>query len=482
MLVTLTYDRRTAVVTEMNGSALDFATNTRRRPVAFRGTLREPVLMRQLMLGLHEVILSDNREQTLSFVLDPVITVHPDEMFFEAFSTDQSAYGRLSASLDAFDVQGETSYGTTNIDFTFALRAALQDLRSSRRTDFAVGAGGFGMQTDVGAAAKIHYEAKVDLPDEWVRGFLQVQSALAMRPFTFDVRPVDLLNIIYYFTENRARKPPHGLRFEFKPGEPINAVLEPWNERFTMQGTQYDGYPRTVRLWGRKRLELLLGVLPYADRVTVGLIGRGLPHFYICQCGPYKFTLMLSGWVRNDWAAGSALDLLAPQADLSAEQIASVYNFLNTQLKATHAEVEAHTLLKPAEAEAALFALCRDGRAIYDPTTRRYRSRELFAETLNAQTITALDPRIAEARQMIADGRVTVHSIGPNEARKNETKIMAAVSEGSAVYSVVVAVDMDARLRFATCECEFFREHVMGRGPCPHILAAKFAGESAQPA
>src|ERR1044071_7901802 len=36
------------------------------------------------------------------FVLDPVITVHPDEVFFECFSQDESSYGRLGASYDVF--------------------------------------------------------------------------------------------------------------------------------------------------------------------------------------------------------------------------------------------------------------------------------------------------------------------------------------------------------------------------------------------
>ena len=36
------------------------------------------------------------------FVLDPVITVHPDEVFFECFSQDESSYGRLGASYEVF--------------------------------------------------------------------------------------------------------------------------------------------------------------------------------------------------------------------------------------------------------------------------------------------------------------------------------------------------------------------------------------------
>ncbi|MFT8131036.1 hypothetical protein, partial [Salmonella enterica] len=43
----------------------------------------------------------------ISFVLDPVITVHPDEVFFECFSRDESSYGRLGASYEVFKEVGE---------------------------------------------------------------------------------------------------------------------------------------------------------------------------------------------------------------------------------------------------------------------------------------------------------------------------------------------------------------------------------------
>ena len=36
------------------------------------------------------------------FVLDPVITVHPDEVFFECFSQDESSYGRLGCNYEVF--------------------------------------------------------------------------------------------------------------------------------------------------------------------------------------------------------------------------------------------------------------------------------------------------------------------------------------------------------------------------------------------
>lgn len=480
MEVALAYDFRTAVTTTLNSSALDFAANLRRLPVAFEGRVKEPVLMRQLMTGLHEVILGDFRQDINFWVLDPVITVHPDEIFFEAFSTDESAYARLSARTEAFDVIGEPTYGTTNIDFTFALRNALQDLRSSRDTRFKVGLAGFGIDTQLSSATtNMHFENKVKLPDSWLKGFLQVQAALTMNPFTFHVRPVDFLTVIHFLMDNVARRPPHGLRFEFKNGQNIQAVLEPWEQRFTLKDTKYEGYDRSVRLWGRKRLELLLRILPYADKLTIGVLGRGLPHFYIAHCGSYKFTLVLSGWVRNDWSAGSAFDLMASQQAASPEVVATVYSHLAQHLSGTQKDIEAHTLLDGQAVESALFYLSRAGRVMYDLVSRRYRSRELFPEPIDMDTIFAPDPRIAQAQALVDEGKVTVEKIYPSDVRVNETKIDGVVVDGEDKYQVLVAVDREARIRFAQCECAFFRENIMNRGPCEHILAVRFAADEA---
>jgi hypothetical protein len=454
--------------------------------------------------AMHEVIIGGYREAPMRWfwTLDPVITVHPDEVFFEAFSTDESAYARLSAPISAFDVQGTPSYGTTNIDFTFELRDALQFLRTSRNTMFTVGAGGFNVQTKVGAVSAAHTENKVDLPESWLKGFLQVQGALAMKAFTFDVRPADLLTVIAYFLEHRETGISNGLRYDFKEGEEIGMLIDPHDTRFVLRGTHYKGYPRTVRVWGRRRLELLQYVLPYAERVTVGVLGRGLPHFYICHCRGYRFTLVLSGWTKNDWAKGSAFDLLVPREAIDTEKVAAVFNYLSQHFAATKEQIAAYTVMSEAEAEHALFELCKAGRAIYDPVTERYQHRELFQEPLDMDTLFAPDPKIELGRKLYESGAVNLISAGKSDVRKNEMKATATVTvtnpanpdmkvvnsgnpenspqsatlgDTTSTYNVVVAIDREGRIRFAQCTCKFFKDNLMSRGPCEHILATRTA-------
>ena len=62
-------------------------------------------------------------------VLDPVITVHPDRIFFEAFSGDQSAYAALFLDPGLFATDGDVRTGTTNVDFNEPMRAGLARVR-----------------------------------------------------------------------------------------------------------------------------------------------------------------------------------------------------------------------------------------------------------------------------------------------------------------------------------------------------------------
>ncbi|MFT6576581.1 MAG: hypothetical protein ACJA16_004790, partial [Akkermansiaceae bacterium] len=54
-------------------------------------------------------------------VLDPVISIHPDQIFFECFSEDESTYACLSCNHEAFQSVGEFACGTTNIDYSAGL-------------------------------------------------------------------------------------------------------------------------------------------------------------------------------------------------------------------------------------------------------------------------------------------------------------------------------------------------------------------------
>ena len=100
----------------VSAGALGLSTNEV-RPVRFHARITEHVYpLRRALQTLGELVWSDSRwmdEETFSAqmerILDPVITVHPDRVFFEAFSQEQSAYGMVIADRAIFETSGEVA-------------------------------------------------------------------------------------------------------------------------------------------------------------------------------------------------------------------------------------------------------------------------------------------------------------------------------------------------------------------------------------
>jgi hypothetical protein len=167
----------------------------------------------QARLAYFRFVLENEYEKF--YILDPVITVHPDEVFFEAFSRDESSYARLGVSQDLFDDVGPFACGTTNIDFSASLAEGFDRLRGYRDTRFAIGPSGFGVATSAASNESdvaVHHEKKVDLSESWVRGFLQVQSAMSLSMPRFSLAPVDLYNVCRFLKGHRTRKSPRAQR------------------------------------------------------------------------------------------------------------------------------------------------------------------------------------------------------------------------------------------------------------------------------
>jgi hypothetical protein len=152
-----------------------------------------------------------------------------------------------------------------------------------------------------------------------------------------------------------------------------------------------------------------------------------------------------------------------------------VYACLARHLVASRHRLVEETGLAAATVEHALYQLCRAGRAMVEPTGGRYRLRELFAEPLDLATLFAPDPRAATARGLVEAGAATLDSViapDPAGGGRREHKALARVRDGGE-HRAVAAIDLDGRLRFGQCSCDFFQRNLMSRGPCEHILAAR---------
>ena len=401
-------------------------------------------------------------------VLDPVITVHPDEIFFECFSLDESSYGRLSCDHDTFAQVGAMACGTTNIDYSHALYDEFQKIRSYRDTELCIDPTGFEVQTTGEAAYR---EDKIELPDSWMRGFLQVSSAMAQPAHVVDLHPVDMHAILTRLAARKERHGPRSLRFLLEPDRPICVVIEPWNERLTFRRSIYRGSTGAeIRLWGRRRLAILGRALPLAKSVRLHLLGIGLPSFAVVDFGGLRFTLGLSGWTANDWSRAGRFDLLAPRNTVDPDTAARVFAALRRHHCADTGTLAAETGLDRASVESALGGYVQAGRAMFDLDKRVYRLRELTREPLAPGALRFASEQEAKADRFLAAGLVTVDSVEDESGRR---RLSGTVLDDGHALRPTLVLDADDRMVEGTCGCGFFLRNRLMRGPCEHMLALR---------
>jgi hypothetical protein len=486
MIFAVDYAGPSVFESERDRALLGISANAR-RPVRFHGRITRNIpLFRFTLRALGEAIWSNDtwlsQGEMMSWILDPVVTVHPDRIFFEAFSQDQSVYAMVLANPEMFTTEGEVVTGTTNIDFTAWLWGALNELRSSRETWLRVGAQGFEVKTK-GAGGR--FEQKVELPDNWVRGFLQVNGAMAMPGTRITVKPADLLAAIRFLRYTKAKVSPRALRYEFAPGENARIVLEPWEQVIRLRGAEHNyTEPRTIRTWGRRRLSLIEPLLPFATSVDIYLKGRGLPSFYVVKLPDLTFVLGLSGWTEQNWTSTGSFDLLSDTMTAGDELIDPVRQLLSNSFHATPRQIAVTLGLQPDAVWRACERLCRQGRAVFDVKSRGFRHRELFEQPVDEARMFPPDERLERARALLARNAVPFARCEPQETRKTKklktpdgpiTREIVyrdwrvAGNVGSDKTEIVVG---DAgRIIFGTCSCAFFQENLLGKGPCEHMIA-----------
>lgn len=402
------------------------------------------------------------------FVLDPVITVHPDEIFFECFSQDESSYGRLGCDYEVFKNINEFECGTTNIDYSDALYQEFQKIRNYKTTDFVVDPTGFQVETEREDNFK---ELKIDLPDSWVRGFLQVSSAMTLDAVEFDLHPMDIYNFCFILKRYKEKKGPRSIRFKLTPGQPVKVVFEPWGYEVVCSRSIYQGKDqKEIRIWGRRRLLILERLIPVAKNFKVKLLGTGLPSFFIADLGDMNFTLGLSGWTKNDWSKAGNFDLMAPRAEVDLFTKTKIFESLKEDWVASADDLSRKMNLDRAVIQGALSSYTQAGRVMFDMNKKRYRVRELSRAPLPYEQLRFSNEREKTATDLLSTGRVetTIETLP-----ENRLKMKGTVEDKGKNYNTELIIDGDQRLIQANCQCRFFQKNKLYKGPCEHILATR---------
>jgi hypothetical protein len=352
------------------------------------------------------------------------------------------------------------------VDYSWDLYHHFQALRSYRDTRFRIDPQGFEVAT--GGLAD-YREEKIDLPAGWLRGFMQIQSAMTMPATRIVLSREAVYSICAWLKRHRARTSPRAMRFELWPGRPPRVVLEPWGQVIDSFGTRYNGPPiEPIRVWGVRRLMVLARLLPLAESFHVHLLGTGLPSFWVANLGEMRLTVGLSGWTTNDWTRGSALDMLAPPVQPPRDLVLSAAATMQNLRAATLAQVQSYTTTDPAVTAAALRHLAYAGQLIYDLTTHQYRWRQVMPQALGEAELGPEHEEMTGLRQAIARGRVRVDS--RQEAPGGGVALAGEVDS----YATEVLIDADGRIKRGACKCSHFRRFGIRNGPCRHMMALRY--------
>ena len=399
---------------------------------------------------------------------DPVVTVAEDQVLFECFSKDESSYGAFSVDRDAFATGLDVAVGTTNVDYSSQLYDHVQGLRTYHRTRFNVAAEGIAVE--VGTAPAYH-EAKIDLPQSWLRGFAQLGAAAMLPGTRVPITRDALYAVLSWLRRHREKSGPRAIRIELLAGKPVRIVLEPWEKVIVLPEQIWKGPDLApIRVWGRRRLLVLARALPFVDTAELHLLGTGLPWFVVLRCGAMRFTLGLSGWTTNDWTRSAALDLMAPLAIPEAGEIRRIADLLHTQAACSAAQ------LRPAIGDAARLGACLvhlagTGQIVHDLASDTYRWRQIMPQALGDAEKGPDHPELISARGIL-------YSRGVKALKRMDQGTAGTLLTGTVEgRTTEVLVNRDGQLRRAVCDCSWFHRGGMRKGPCRHILALRMTSQ-----
>jgi len=397
---------------------------------------------------------------------DPVITVADDVVFFECFSTDESSYGCLTIDRDTgFANAQDACAGTTNVDYSWDLYHSFQTLRTYRETRFSINPEGFTVQSNDRAD---YHEEKIELPDGWLRGFMQLQAAMAlpMKKVTLGIDAV--YSLLAWLKRHREKTGPRAIRFELADGKSPRMILEPWDVTIDSPSTIYKGAAtEPIRIWSRRRLLSLARLLPLASHVDVYLLGTGLPSFWVVQMGNMRLTLGLSGWTANNWTRGSAVQMLLPRTQPTTVQVAAAAARLSQQRTITLSRISSDLKCSQSDTASVMTQLALRGQAIFDLHADVFRWRQVLPMALSEKELGLPHPELAGAQQIIAGGKVKVET--RQEAPRGGSIVTGKVEN----QSCEILIDGDGIVRKGKCRCSWHYKFGVRNGPCRHLQAMR---------
>lgn len=500
-------EQRYAGASVSDEQGIRLAADLRRAEARATAKVKDPILLREALSVIHEIVQSDLRYKPKDrtalvayqrmkkssagaagvasqrayfewlarndpmawYVLDPVVTVAPDALIFEVFSKDEGTYAQLSIARDGLEEEGEWVCGTTSIDFSQELFDGVQRIRSYRPVTLKVGPDA--VAVDSGESEVI--EKRIALPDSWLRGFLQVQSASTLSDASIDLDAIGLYNLLRQLRMHAdEKKKGRAIRVELVPGETPSLVLEPWEELLSADGVYKGTRPEVVRIWGRRRWMLLRRLMPFVQSATLHLIGSGMPSFLVVRAGAVTLTLGLTGFTAANWSKCLQFDTMLPRTEAN-KLSPKVLKHLDKHKRATLDELVKATKGDATDVLQALQTACQNGLVMVDLAAGCYRLRPLLVDPPDPSKLRYRSANEKAAWDLVAAKAVNLTSENETFGVGTELVATVAVAADKREYRSQFTLTDEGRIRGAKCTCHAFRTNGLKEGPCAHLLALR---------
>jgi len=423
-----------------------------------------------------------DRDLDLWFVLDPVITVHPDQVSFEAFSLDESTYGCLSIDMEEFELLQKPGLGTTNIDFSAKLAKEIERFRTYNEVQLSVNPEGFTVDTGI---IPEHMEKKIDLPETWIKGFNQVSSAATLGGTDIELSPIDIYDICSFLRRHKEQKSPRYMKWILEPKKPVKIVFEPFGKDLTLKAIYNGEKYKEEKIWGRRRWLVVEKIIPLTKSFTVRLLGFGMPQFITADLGTMKMTIGFSAWSSNDWVKGTAFNILGgfigegnydKVYELMKEKrylsLDSIYDNLKGDSKVTN-KAGLGMLLKRGEGYFDLInntvrfrKLCNEpiAKELYETTEMEFKAQEHMREGMDN-----FSASLRDSNEFIFN-----HSFKMPNPKYKHWKFRGSddYNREHDLTETQLIIDEDGQISKVKCKCREFNKGPRNiSAPCAHILA-----------
>ncbi len=503
---------------QLHGDHVALFTQINRPEVAFHGTVKQPLLFRDCLLALFDIVSSDyryvpkdrtaytafmqmrrtsanrglfaaqrayfdwlfNNDPLAYCILDPIVQVHQEGVTFEVFSKDEGCYAQLSFDKTLFDEIKPSVFGTTHIDYSTELLKGVEQIRSYRPTHLDIGHQAVELSVGADDDNTQVIEKRINVPKTWIRSLLQVQAASTLSQDTFSLDPLALYNLLFKLrmrADIKGKK--RGLVIELAPNKFPALMLEPFDTVVQSQSQVYQGTSaKVVRLWGRRRLALLKKVLPYTKNIQVTLLGQGMPSYWHLSGDGFDLTFAMTGFSSANWSQALNFDLLLPKRPDSNEQSDELLKVIQTLQNEAYSlkQLTQATAIKASDLKALLIQGAQQGLIRYDLAKDRYYYRPLTQTPLDMQTFMYGTLAQKQAHEILQNPKaikdLTINIIATKGVDVSAT---IDVPQDARSYHSQIHINEEGTVGRAECSCPQYLQHRLTQGVCSHLIALRLA-------